>query len=203
MNSPAAFLAMISMTVPAASLSQGVLFGGRTTQGLADGEVQAFLPSAGSDPHPSGEFGPQVPEPYRPMAEAHRPPVSQQVRITQRMIIRISPTRPEAVETMLDELPRRPIREQFAEQPVNGCIQVEAIAGVQPMPRNRLLLFMRDHGVLSASLDRACNAADFYSGFYVERPEDGALCPRRDQLRSRTGARCEITTLHRLVATRD
>ena len=62
---------------------------------------------------------------------------------------------------------------------------------------------MRDRRVLSASLERACNAAEFYSGFYVERQPDGALCSRRDWLQSRAGASCQVTQLNRLVAVRD
>ena len=58
---------------------------------------------------------------------------------------------------------------------------------------------MHDRRVLSAALDRACTAADFYAGFYVERSEDGQLCSRRDLLQSRAGASCRVTRLNRLV----
>ena len=75
---------------------------------------------------------------------------------------------------------------------------------MEPAPeQNRILLFMRDRRVLSAALERACSARDYYSGFYVERNEDGQLCARRDTLQSRAGASCKVAQLNRLVAVRD
>ena len=62
---------------------------------------------------------------------------------------------------------------------------------------------MRDRRILSVALERACNARNFYSGFYVERNEDGQLCARRDVLQSRAGASCRVTQLNRLVAVHD
>jgi len=62
---------------------------------------------------------------------------------------------------------------------------------------------MRDHRVLSAALERACDADDFYLGFYIERNADGLLCSNRDKLQSRTGANCEVERLSRLVALKD
>jgi hypothetical protein len=147
-------------------------------------------------------FRPEAPEPFGIIEQAHRAPV-ERVRIEQRVIIRISPSGPAARERMLAELPRKPIRESFAEQPIDGCVRIDAIAGVQPGAQNRLLLFMRDRRVLTASLERACHAADFYSGFYVERREDGVLCSNRDRLQSRAGASCQVTQFNRLVALRD
>lgn len=194
MNSPAAFLATLVLTLPAV--------GDRPRHASpADDMVHAASGEVGPKPEPG--FRPQVPRQFRPLEQAHRPPVERQVRIEQRVIIRISPSQPEALERMLSELPRKPIRESFAEQPIDGCVRVEQIAGVQPVPQNRLLLFMRDRRILSASLERACNAAEFYSGFYVERQEDGALCSKRDHLKSRTGASCQVMQFHRLVAVRE
>lgn len=80
------------------------------------------------------------------------------------------------------------------------CVSVAGIAGVQPRRGNRLVLFMRDQRIVAADLERACSARDFYSGFYVERSEDGMLCVDRDRLQSRTGARCKLSRLRQLVA---
>ena len=195
MNSSAAFLAMLTLTLPSLGDRPRAAFPEKEMAGEAPAPARGTLPALG--------FRAPVPEPFRAIDEAHRPPVERQVRIERRVIIRVSPSRPEARERMLAELPRRPIRESFAEQPIEGCVPIDEIAGVQPVPQNRLLLFMRDRRVLSVSLERACNAADFYSGFYVERQEDGALCSRRDRLRSRGGSSCQVTQLHRLVAVRD
>jgi hypothetical protein len=193
MNSSAALLATLALTLPS--------LGDRPREAMPAEDVASAAPASGTMPQLG--FRPTAPAPFPPIEEAHRPPVEQQVRIERRVIIRISPSRPGAVDRMMAELPRRPIRESFAEQPLEGCVPIADIAGVQPVPQNRLLLFMRDRRVISASLERACNSADFYSGFYVERQEDGALCSRRDRLQSRAGASCEVTQFHRLVAVRD
>jgi hypothetical protein len=74
---------------------------------------------------------------------------------------------------------------------------------VQAGEDNRLILFLRNRQIISAALEKACSARDFYSGFYVERAEDGKLCVERDVLRARTGVTCEIDRLYELVAVRD
>jgi hypothetical protein len=128
--------------------------------------------------------------------------VARQVRIEERVIIRIGPSSSTTNQRVLA------LREQvegraFREQKLDGCIPVSAISAVQPAERNRLLLFMRDRRVLTAALERTCNSEDFYSGFYVERQEDGQLCSGRDRLQSRSGANCRVAQFNRLVAVRD
>ena len=131
-------------------------------------------------------------------------PVVRQVRIEERVIIRIAPSNPIVSERMLSAIPRRSAGQTtFQEEKLDGCIPVAAIAAVQPAEQNRLLLFMRDRRILSAALERACNSEDFYSGFYVERQPDGQLCSNRDQLQSRTGASCRVAQLNRLIALRN
>jgi len=126
-----------------------------------------------------------------------------QVRIEQRVIIRISPGTPATRDQMMATLPRRAIRDTYQEERFKGCVPISTIVGVQPGPNNRLLLFMSDRRVLTVALDRSCNARDFYSGFYIERNEDGRLCGGRDHLQSRAGASCAVEVLNRLVAVRD
>jgi hypothetical protein len=125
--------------------------------------------------------------PLRLLEEGRRPPEEFQVRIEQRVIIRIAPSSPQRMEQSLAELNRRTNR--FEEVRLGECIPINMIAAVAPQ-ENRLLLFMRDRRILSVALERACNPEDFYSGFYIER-RDGQLCERRDHL------------LNRLVAARD
>jgi hypothetical protein len=91
----------------------------------------------------------------------------------------------------------------YQEVEQGSCVPIGSIAGVAPVQSNRLLLFMRDRQVLSAALDKACDAQAFYSGFYVERSEDGMLCKGRDMLQSRAGTSCEVAQFNRLVAIRD
>lgn len=144
-------------------------------------------------------------EPFEALKQARGPLELGQVRIEQRMIIRISPGTGVAREQMLAELRRRGSETRtYHEEKLDGCIAVANIAGMEPAPaQNRLLLFMRDRRVLSAALERACNARDYYSGFYVERNEDGQLCANRELLQSRAGASCKVAQLSRLVAEPD
>lgn len=148
-------------------------------------------------------FQQQMPESFQKFEDGFRPQVQEQVRIERRVIIRISPSPPSTREEMLGRLPRRQIPTRYQEEELDGCVPVESIAGSAPVQENRLLLFMRDRRVLSAALERACSAQAFYSGFYVERNEDGMLCSGRDRLQSRAGASCEVARLNRLVAVRD
>lgn len=137
--------------------------------------------------------------PFRVLEEARRPDTLGQVRIRQRVVIRISPSPPDARERM-SALQPRAANQSYREVPHADCVNVEDIAGVQPTQDNRLLLFMRNRQVLAASLDRSCSARAFYSGFYVERSEDGRLCIARDQLQSRAGASCAVEELTQLVS---
>jgi hypothetical protein len=145
----------------------------------------------------------EEPEPYRGFQESYKPQVQNQVHIEQRVIIRISPGRGAAREEMFARIPRSDAPARYREKKLNGCIAIDDIAGAQPVDENRLLLFMRDHRVLSAALERACDADDFYLGFYVERNADGMLCSKRDKLQARTGASCEVDRLSRLVAVKE
>lgn len=127
--------------------------------------------------------------------------VAQQVRIEERVIIRIGPSSPMSQRVL--SLRQSSEGRVFQEQKLDGCVPVAAISAVQPAERNRLLLFMRDRRILTAALERTCNSEDFYSGFYVERQPDGQLCSGRDRLQSRSGANCRVAQFNRLVAVRD
>lgn len=136
--------------------------------------------------------------PFRVFDNATRPDNWGQVRIRQRVIIRVSPSPPDARERMLALAPRQS-QTQIREVAHGNCVEVEDIVGVQPTQDNRLLLFMENHQVLAASLDNACTARAFYSGFYVEQNDDGRLCVSRDLLQSRAGVTCSVEQLTRLV----
>lgn len=143
--------------------------------------------------------------PFEVFSQARRSPELGQVRIEQRVIIRISPGPTSTREQLLAD-PRRQgtTQTRYRQEKLKGCVAVSSIAAMEPVPeQNRLLLFMRDRRILSVALERACNARDYYSGFYVERSEDGQICARRDQLQSRTGASCSVTQFYRLVAVGD
>lgn len=135
--------------------------------------------------------------------EARQPQVLGQVRIRERIIIRISPSPPDARERLMALQPRRAAGTSYREVAHDGCVRAENIVGVQPTTDNRLLLFMENRNVLAATLDRECTARAFYSGFYLERSEDGRLCVQRDLLQSRAGTSCSVERLTRLVPADD
>jgi hypothetical protein len=122
-----------------------------------------------------------------------------QVRIEQRMTIRIAPRPAPARPDLLFYLPDDEIAPRFMERKMGKCLSISGIAGVQSGGGSRLILFLRDRRIVSASLERACRARDFYSGFYLSQSEDGRLCVERDTLLSRNGANCKLTRLRQLV----
>lgn len=129
--------------------------------------------------------------------------VTHQVRIDQRVIIRITPQRSTNRNSLLAQLPANGLNTRYEERAMERCLPVNRISGVQTGTGNRLLLFLSDQRIVSLNLERACRARDFYSGFYVERSEDGKLCVERDELQSRSGAKCEVTAMRQLVAVND
>ena len=159
---------------------------------------------------PAGAFDPVVPgypdDPlagwaFRTVTQSFRIPAQNQVRVEQHMIIRISPQAPQRPmpPNVLLDLPRRDAGPRFAERSMGRCLPVSSITSVQPDIGSRLILFLRDRRMVSATLDRACRARDFYSGFYVERTPDGQLCVDRDTLLSRSGANCKLTRIRQLI----
>ena len=138
--------------------------------------------------------------PLRTLEEARLPQELGQVRIRQRIIVRISPSSPDVRQRLSTMEARRSEGRTVREVEHDDCVRVDNILGVDPTTDNRLLLFMENRNVLVAALDASCSAQAFYSGFYVERADDGRLCVRRDMLQSRAGASCQVENLTRLVA---
>lgn len=132
-------------------------------------------------------------------AAGFRAQSANQVRIDQRVTIRIAPRPAPATRNMLMDLPGRAVGPRFAERKIGKCLPIAGIAGVQADRENRLLLFMRDRRIVSAALERSCRSRDFYSGFYLSRSRDGQLCVDRDTLLSRNGANCKLTRIRQLV----
>lgn len=137
-----------------------------------------------------------------PLSAMRESSVVQQVRIEQRVVIRITPQPSAARQNLLAEAPQRAATTRFEERGKEKCVPLEDIAGVQTGSGNRLVLFLRDRRMLSVNLEKSCRARDFYSGFYVEKSKDGRLCVSRDKLRSRTGASCEVEVMRQLVEVR-
>ena len=138
---------------------------------------------------------------WNAVADSFRADPAEQVRIERRVVVRITPVSPQ--REMLADLPRAPLASRFKERKAGKCVPVAGIAGVQIGGDDRLMLFMRDQRLIGASLDKACRARDFYSGFYVERSADGKLCIDRDMIHSRSGTSCSLSKLRQLVAVSD
>ncbi len=133
-------------------------------------------------------------------------PRANQVRIEQRLIIRVAPGGPprdrrDVRGSLFADTPARaPAVPRFSERRMGQCVAVAGIAGVRPDGPSRLVLFMRDQKIVSAAVEKSCNANDFYSGFLVERSADGMLCAGRDRVLSRSGSNCSLGKLSQLVA---
>lgn len=125
--------------------------------------------------------------------------INHQIRIERRVTIRIAPSAPSAPQSVAASIEAARVSGELVERKFGKCLPISAIAGVEPTDESRLMLFMRDQRLISAELEKACNARDFYSGFYIEKNKDGMLCVERDKLHARTGANCEIESLRQLV----
>jgi hypothetical protein len=187
MNSFLALVTATALAVPALS----VTLAPETTQ---EKNASPALPVAG----PRSE-----PEAYRTFRESYLPQRQDQVRIEQHVIIRITPTRPDLRDELLASQPRAERGVHLREKKHDDCVSLDDIAGISPMDPSRLVMFMRNHHMLSLALERACDADAFYLGAYVERSADGKLCTGRDTLRARSGATCRVARISRLVAVKD
>jgi hypothetical protein len=146
---------------------------------------------------------PTEPVAVNPLSALRQSSIVRQVRIEQRVVVRIAPQSATSRRNLLADLPQRAVAPRFEEGGKEKCVALDGIAGVQTGSGNRLVLFLRDRRMISVNLEKACRARDFYSGFYVEKNKDGRLCVERDKLQSRTGARCEVETMRELVEVRD
>lgn len=131
---------------------------------------------------------------------AVQPPTVRQARIEQRLIIRISPRSSRQRNNLLADLPQRAPSTKMVERKVGKCVPLKDIAAFQTGSGNKLVLYMRDRRVMTLNLEKSCRSRDFYSGFYVEPRKDGKLCVDRDELQSRSGAKCEVDRMRQLVA---
>lgn len=139
---------------------------------------------------------------FSAIADSFRPRTAQQVRIEQRVTIRISPRAapmPMMPSAMADLEGGGRGEPRFVERKIGKCLALNGIAGVQAGPRNKLMLMLRDGRVVSATLDKACQGRDYYSGFLVAKNADGMLCTGRDELLSRSGSNCKVNGFRQIV----
>jgi hypothetical protein len=188
--------ALFAFAAPAALMLP--LIGGAADLPVGAGDDGAALPSA-----PQCDAAGEGPLPgVNPLVALRQGSVANQVRIEQRVVIRIAPAPSSVRQNLTADLPQRALSPRFEERGKEKCVGLEGIAGVQTGSGNRLVLFLRDRKMIAVNLEKACRARDFYAGFYVEKNKDGRLCVSRDKLQSRTGARCQIETMRQLVEVR-
>jgi hypothetical protein len=86
---------------------------------------------------------------------------------------------------------RRLPRFEWVEHKGPKCLPVAMIAGAAMATPSTIDFMLRDRSRVRARLDSDCAGLDFYGGFYVE-PQNGAVCAKREEIRSRAGSTCRI-----------
>lgn len=117
-----------------------------------------------------------------------------QLSIQQRVIIRVPMAR--------RGQPPRPApegRDAWVEKKGPRCLALRSIRGAGVLVDDGVDLILADNVRYRAKLERGCDSAGFYSGFYVEPDEDGSLCSGRDELQARSGLSCGIDNFRRLM----
>lgn len=145
---------------------------------------------------------------FNPLA----PDVWDQVRIEQRVIIRVTPLDAgrdavapqimplQPMQSMMPLVPQpRANASRFRERKTSKCLPATGIAAVQPITDGRLMFYMRDRRMIAAGLEKACSARDFYLGFYMSKTPDGQLCVGRDAIHSRAGTTCKLKDVREYV----
>jgi hypothetical protein len=109
-----------------------------------------------------------------------------QVTIERNTIIRIRPT--------------RNIRPQkFKEKGAPNCLPWSNMAAAMISSPTTIDLIVKGGTRYRVKLQKACQAIDFYSGFYVKATRDGRVCEDRDMIHSRSGGECGISKFKTLV----
>ena len=150
-----------------------------------------------------GEMIPAEPvaDPMIETPDAEPRPVYQ-VRIEQRVIIRVPRRSSDRVQLSSTSPLRRPsappVQPRYVEKRMKQCIAADQIVGMTPSRSRALDFITRDRRRIRAYLDGGCLAMDFHAGLYMERSKDGQLCADRDVLMARSGMRCEIDRLRKV-----
>jgi len=133
-----------------------------------------------------------------------RLPVAEQVRIEQRVTIRISPRpAPMPLAAMASSEARDMGAPRVIERKMGKCVPLNSVLGVQSGGGNKLVLFLRGQRLVSATLEKACQGRDYYSGFLVSQHSDGQLCVDRDELLARSGAKCKVQGYREMMLVED
>jgi hypothetical protein len=121
-------------------------------------------------------------------------PDRDQIRMEQTVIIRVPRAAPPPKGKGRD------FQQNFKEEKMGGCVAMKKIAGVRVASDQSLELLTVDGHMVRAYLSKGCEAREFYSGFYIEKPGDGKFCKEREILHARSGAECRVTKFRLLKA---
>ncbi len=121
-----------------------------------------------------------------------------QVTVRERIIIRLPRMAP-ARSVARASVPA-PVR--YKEKKGPKCVDVADMGGAMIVEPGAVDLVMEGGKRLRARLDDDCGPMDFYSGFYLRPAADGRVCAKRDVIRMRSGASCEIATFRTLLPVR-
>jgi hypothetical protein len=134
-------------------------------------------------------------------ADPSQPIVAEQVSIQQSVTIRINPRpAPAPMQTaMFSQSLDQGNEPRFIERKFGKCLSINSIFGVQPVTNDKLLLILNDRRMVTAQLEKGCQARQFYSGIMIKRNADGQVCTSRDALQSRSGASCQVTGFRQII----
>lgn len=119
-----------------------------------------------------------------------------QLSIQQRVIIRVPSVRKGKAPARITP----DSGQAWEEKKGPRCVALRSIRAASIVVHNGVDLILADQHRYRARLEKGCDAAGFYSGFYVEPDSDGSLCSGRDELQARSGTSCAIDSFKRLVA---
>ena len=80
---------------------------------------------------------------------------------------------------------------EWVERKGPKCLSAAMIAGAAMSTPSSIDFVLHDRRRVRAKLDSDCAGLDFYGSFYIE-PRGGAVCARREEIRSRAGSACRI-----------
>lgn len=94
--------------------------------------------------------------------------------------------------------PRFPWPIRWEEKKGPRCIDGGDILATALADDGSIDFLMRSRERYRARLESQCPTLDFYGGLYLQS-QDGAICARRDEVRSRIGGSCAIERFRRMV----
>lgn len=200
------FLAHLALALTACAAGMAAAVAAEEKPVLPRGAAldQGKAPLLSIPAHPLQRLGDGGQEILPVFRDQFRLPTAQQVRIEQRVTIRISPRpAPLPLAASVSSESRDLGAPRVIERKMGKCVPLNSLLGVQSGGGNKLVLFLRGQRLVSATLEKACQGRDYYSGFLVSQHSDGQLCVDRDELLARSGAKCKVQGYRELMLVED